>query len=1658
MVRRWVRRAGIFVSIVIALLIAFVLYLHTAVGKSVVRKKLQSFLQEKWKTEIVIRNVDYRLPNWIALEGVIILDSKRDTVLNAGRLYVGIKLLKLLFNNVDVTAVILDDISLYCHRGKNDSAFNFQFILDAFAPASTDTRPKSEGTLLHLTVKALRLNNVRLNYQDQKGELYFTAFINQLSVLPGSLRPEKNEFNLHDFVLQNSNVAIIDSSTGNSITKNNITSRGDPASLRMVLVKLQLRNVSFSYKQPFYKTDYTSRVDNLELSQVLFDLSGQHINAESLKLSLSSARLNTWKPSHNQTKKIQDALPTPTFAKWRFHVNTISLTDNSFVYKNAATQAKAGLDFDHIDAQKINLHTNSTSLDSSGFTSNVNSVSLVYNNQLHVKQIRTNVRVSHSVLKFQDLTAVFNQSQLEIHGDVIWPLKPIKSFTNTSRFRIDDLSVFYSDLLWIQPGLNKVLPFSLLLSDKIMLSGNFSGTPQGLKAERLTLSSSGKQFHLRGSAEFTMEKAGPDISADFQQLQLKKQLLSKNLLKQLQKENIQLPEEVLLIGKVQFNSQRIVTDLKLNCEYGQLQINGILTNIQNPRHSSYQLVLDAQRFEAGKWIGLDPVIGKITGRILVNGKGIQLNTLAATARLQLHSAFINKYPFQNINLQVGLNHAEFTVRSNIHDPNLETDIDLTGRIRPGLSVQGTIRVGSADLFKLGLAADSLQYAGNINVDASYNQPNKIDAFVQADSNTVVMHGRQISTDRVLLKVHADTDTMQINFDAPFMDAQFAGNYPVDSLAPEIASIWKVIYPLQDEQSGKGHNQYPANHRTSVNVIIKPDTLLNALLPQLELKQPVTLQARYAPEENESGLGIQLTAPALSYGKIEVRDWQVKAEKIDSAVEFSLTGSELMIGKKKLTGPEISGQMQKGLLTAKGQVNDSVGKKYYSAHVSVEKEKNEMTIRFLDDLTFNRNQWKVSPDNAIRMVEKGLIIHQLQLENRGQKIFVNTKEPQSSSPIDIRLDSFDIRHVFTFLFPDDTLGANGIINADFSIQQPIEKIPVVTGDIKATNLALLGISLGNFQFHSANIGDSLLFEGGVSGVNELDFNGRLHLKNKGIHLQSRLQKLNMEIVQAFTKDLFSHLSGKITGDLQLAGLLDAPRYKGVIYLDSTKFSLVALNTHYRIDKQKLLIDHPDLRLEHFTISDSVGNKLNITGRLGLFAPGEKNLDLAVETKDFMFLNAARKSEASLYGKGIIDAMLSIKGTLDAPMIVGDAYLQKKSEIHLVSATNSKVTKTRRDGILFVDIDTIGSLKTTIAEPMIDSAFTQKKMKGLKYDLNLKVDKDAQFSMVIDPSTSDELLMSGDARLKAGIADNGNVGIEGVYNLQSGYYKVNNLLLRGKFLLVKGSSISFSGDPSLAEADLTSEYLVEASPKGLLNYKDGDDAAYTQRVPFGVILMMKGPVSKPALSFDIQLKPGKGVLKSSVKSDVEHALDRLRTDVTEMNKQVFSLLLTKRFSVTSGYNTLENSNLNANNALKEGVSSFLSEAMNQVADQLIKGVDVDVSMKTYKTDDDPVSKTDLGVAVSKNLMEDRLVIRIEENFPMGNSSTPVKSGSQHIPDITSAYKLSEDGRFQLKAYQKDEYDAVVQGYFTEVGVSFTIEVSYDKFKEILRRRKNLSDEKK
>ena len=83
-----------------------------------------------------------------------------------------------------------------------------------------------------------------------------------------------------------------------------------------------------------------------------------------------------------------------------------------------------------------------------------------------------------------------------------------------------------------------------------------------------------------------------------------------------------------------------------------------------------------------------------------------------------------------------------------------------------------------------------------------------------------------------------------------------------------------------------------------------------------------------------------------------------------------------------------------------------------------------------------------------------------------------------------------------------------------------------------------------------------------------------------------------------------------------------------------------------------------------------------------------------------------------------------------------------------------------------------------------------------------------------------------------------------------------------------------------------------------------------------------------------------------------------------------------------------------------------------------------------------------------MNERLSVSVGKNFALGETDNKNYQGTaqQYIPDVTSTYKLSRDGRYLLKAYHKSEYSVAVEGYFAETGVSFTIEFDYNKFNEL------------
>src|SRR6516225_2982743 len=129
--------------------------------------------------------------------------------------------------------------------------------------------------------------------------------------------------------------------------------------------------------------------------------------------------------------------------------------------------------------------------------------------------------------------------------------------------------------------------------------------------------------------------------------------------------------------------------------------------------------------------------------------------------------------------------------------------------------------------------------------------------------------------------------------------------------------------------------------------------------------------------------------------------------------------------------------------------------------------------------------------------------------------------------------------------------------------------------------------------------------------------------------------------------------------------------------------------------------------------------------------------------------------------------------------------------------------------------------------------------------------------------------------------------------------------------------------------------------------------------------------------------------------------MKADQSEVNKQVFALLLLNRFVQPNPFASSAGSS-DAALIAKQSASSLLSEQLNQLAGSLIKGVDVDVDMtsdQNYYTGQ-TVNQTEMNVNVSKKLFNERVNVRVGSNFQL-EDVMPGQSTSNIAGDISVEY---------------------------------------------------------
>ena len=800
---------------------------------------------------------------------------------------------------------------------------------------------------------------------------------------------------------------------------------------------------------------------------------------------------------------------------------------------------------------------------------------------------------------------------------------------------------------------------------------------------------------------------------------------------------------------------------------------------------------------------------------------------------------------------------------------------------------------------------------------------------------------------------------------------------------------------------------------------------------------------------------------IIYGTYEIAGLKLNAETKNNQIVFNSTLDHFISGKSlAVYATSLSGTIANNIIDFALNTKDSKGKnKYALSALYTQPTANNYVFQLKPTgLLLNYEPWAVDANNRITINNGDLSANNFTINKGIQQLSINTVGSGSNLPISIDFKTFQLSTLSSFVQSDSAL-VNGQLNGNILVKNYMVQ-PTFTADLTVNDFSMNKDTLGNITAKVNNT-NANKFNADITLTgfgNDVSITGDYFVKpenNSDFNFLVDIKKLQLKSLEGPSFNGIRYSSGSMNGNIAIKGTLDKPVVDGKINFDKAAFNITQLNNYFKIDNQSVVINNAGATFNNFTIQDSANNDLVINGKVVAESAAFYTFNLHITADNFQFINTTKKDNKLYYGRMFFATDLTISGDIDNPVVDGSVTINNKTKFSIVLPQNEPSIQERKGIVEFVN------MAATKADSIFDRRYdtlNKSKLRGFNVTTNIQVSKDAEFNLIIDEGNGDFINLKGEALLNGGIDPSGKITLVGSYEIAAGSYALSFNFIKRKFDIQKGSKIVWTGEPTKADINVSGVYIANASPLDLVQNQLSEATnliknTYRQKLPFEVWLTLTGDLMQPAISFDIKLPEDKSYnVSRDIISTVEYKLAELEGEPSELNKQVFALVLLNRFVNQDPFSN-SNGALDPANFVLTSVSKILADQLNKLASGLISGVDINFDL--VNTDDyttgDKRTRTDFNIGLSKQLLNDRLVVTVGSNFELQGPTQTNQASNNIAGNIAVDYKLSRDGRYLLRAYRKNDYQGIIEGYVIETGLGFIINVDYNDFKEIFKRAK-------
>ena len=1319
---------------------------------------------------------------------------------------------------------------------------------------------------------------------------------------------------------------------------------------------------------------------------------------------------------------------------WKILIHNVELQNGSFTYKKYNSIPKDyGMHYNDLKITKLNFGIQKIKLFEDSVHFIIEDMEAQEKCGMILKHLSAEVAIDTNGIVFQD--ALINTSSSRISAKkMAFKMKSIDDLDffetkvkmdidmNSSLIGAVDISYFASDLKG--------------LKEKIVFSGKIKGTVSDFKTKNMKIRYLDNTF-IAGNLAIT---GLPEIEEtfmvmEFSELSTDAGDLSRIPVPPFEKNiKVKVPDEVNRMGKIFYKGQ-LTGFLNDFVAYGDLRtsVGNIATDIsikQNEKtgYTNFKGHLNTEKYDLGKMLGLEKTFGPVSLDAIVDGKTLG-KKLDAKINGLVKDIVVNKYIYRNIKIEGDVTENTFKGSFNVDDPNIK--LGFLGKIDYSQKIpvfDFTADVSNAKLKDLNiykndsLANLSFLLSARINGDDLNNLEGKIELFSLKYSSSRTKTGFGYT----LLESKRNPDeTVDIKLNSDILDANLTGKISFDRMTSVLDNIIGLYAPsihliMKDSQL----KEEKWDDDWYLNMYFKDfSSITEEYLPDLKIEKGTVLMTNVNSKNKK--IDVKISDGNISYAGIIL-------EKPEILINTNEQKLFLTLGTERIgLTPTVNMRnvvINCDLMNNNGTVNinwfnpDSV---VYKGEVSLNFRLIETINKTFPSLNIEANpsmlvfsdlDWYLN-DASVFISDSMVKIDQMTINHESQYIYINGKI--SSAPTDtlnVLTNQINLQNANLFL-KNSGVELGGVLTGNALISGLMGKASIFA-NFDVDSLRINKEELGNATFKSEwdNFSDQILISGNTrrGNIKTLDFKGKI-VTDGTMDFDVNVDKLRLNLIEPFINTAVCDVRGIASGQIKVKGKIEEPQFEGIVKVQKASFMVSYLQTRYNFTSD-ITINPTSISMKNLDLYDADGNKAILNGNIQHENFAKMKFQLSLNTDRFLFLNTNEKDNELFYGKAYASGVVSISGTPENVNIDVTAKTEKNTKFFIPLFTGSEVTE--QNFIRFVNVSK-DTLKET--EAKID-------LSGIQLNLNLQATSDAEVQIIFDSKVGDVIRGKGNGNLRLVITPTFDFNMFGDYTIESGDYlfTLQNVINK-RFEVEKGGTISWNGDPYMANLDITAAYKLKASLYDLMM-----DSTYKQRVPVECVLNMRNNLMRPDFQFAIKLSESDSKPNSVISSMSNE----------ELNKQIISLLVLNRFVTPESFKGgAQMAESRSGNAVGVNSSELLSNQLSHWLSQISKDFDIGVN---YRPGDE-LTHDEVELALSTQILNDRVTL----NGNVGVGGNQMTQSNNFVGDFEVDVKINKSGKLMVKGFNRSNTDIINDTAPYTQGLGLFYREDFNSFGELLRR---------